>query len=178
MRHSHERGFDEGLVLGIVREVGRGLEYLHARGIIHRNLKGSNILIDGRGAVRVTGFEKAAAMVEGGERLHNRRTFIGSPCWMAPEVLEQAYGYDASADVWSLGICALELLSGEAPFEHEPPMKVMLRVLAAAPPLPEKTSKALKELLGVCLKRPPPPSGRRRPSSSTTARSASSSRRR
>ena len=153
MRHSHERGFDEGLVLGIVREVARGLEYLHARGIIHRNLKGSNILIDGRGAVRVTGFEKAAAMVEGGERLHNRRTFIGSPCWMAPEVLEQASGYDASADVWSLGICALELLSGEAPFEHEPPMKVMLRVLAAAPPLPEKTSKALKELLGVCLKR-------------------------
>ena len=82
-------------------------------------------------------------MVEGGERLHNRRTFIGSPCWMAPEVLEQASGYDASADVWSLGICALELLSGEAPFEHEPPMKVMLRVLAAAPPLPEKTSNCL-----------------------------------
>ena len=64
MRHSHERGFDEGLVLGIVREVARGLEYLHARGIIHRNLKGSNILIDGRGAVPPSERRQGAAREE------------------------------------------------------------------------------------------------------------------
>jgi serine/threonine-protein kinase OSR1/STK39 len=125
-------GLDEPATLVVLREVLRGLQYLHGCGTLHRNLKASNILVDSCGAVRLTDFRASSSLIQAGEQRACAATFVGSPCWMAPEVLEQACGYQASADLWSLGITALELYTGEPPLARLQPMQVMLSVLHGA----------------------------------------------
>ncbi|KAK8943663.1 Mitogen-activated protein kinase kinase kinase 1 [Platanthera guangdongensis] len=125
-----------------------------------------NILIDARGAVKLADFGVAASMFDTGDRLRARNTFVGTPCWMAPEVMQQLHGYDFKADIWSFGITALELAHGHAPFSKYPPMKVLLMTLQnAAPALDyerdEKFSKSFKKMVASCLVKDP----KKRPSS-------------
>ncbi|PNH08988.1 Serine/threonine-protein kinase OSR1 [Tetrabaena socialis] len=161
MKYAHPEGLDEVVIATIGREVLKGLDYVHKNGSIHRDVKAGNILVDGDGNVKVGDFGVAASLERGGSWGHDkqaRMTFVGTPCWMAPEVMEQTVGYDFSADIWSFGITLLEMCHGHAPFAKFPPMKVLLMTLQnPAPTLEDKGkrhfSKALKDLVTRCLQK-------------------------
>ena len=89
---------------------------------MHRDIKGGNILIGSDGGIKISDFGITAKLKKG----KKRNTFIGSPCYMAPEVLDKDVksGYDSKADIWSLGITALELANGKPPNSEATTMKV------------------------------------------------------
>ncbi|CAN7068140.1 unnamed protein product [Brassica rapa subsp. trilocularis] len=160
IKSSYQDGFEEPVIATLLRETLRALVYLHAHGHIHRDVKAGNILLDSNGVVKLADFGVSACMFDTGDRQRSRNTFVGTPCWMAPEVMQQLHGYDFKADVWSFGITALELAHGHAPFSKYPPMKVLLMTLQNAPPgldyeRDKRFSKAFKEMVGTCLVKDP-----------------------
>ncbi|KAJ7520198.1 hypothetical protein O6H91_20G071800 [Diphasiastrum complanatum] len=160
MKTAFPDGFEEPVIATILKETLKALEYLHRHGHIHRDVKSGNILIDANGAIKLGDFGLATCLFDVGSRQRSQKTFMGTPCWMAPEVLEQAHGYDFKADIWSFGITALELAHGHAPFSKYPPMKVLLMTLQNAPPgldyeCDKHFSKSFKELIAMCLVKDP-----------------------
>ncbi|GKT34871.1 Serine/threonine-protein kinase fray2 [Aduncisulcus paluster] len=162
MKTCFRRGLPETHIAYILREALKGIEYIHKSGNIHRDIKAGNILIDGEGRVLLADFGVSAWMMEFGKRKTSRKTFVGSPCWMAPEIIEQvSCGYNESVDIWSLGITALECAFGAAPNSEYPPMKVMMMTLRKpAPALPAtgeygKYSRVFRDLIDRCLKKEP-----------------------
>ncbi|XP_044477240.1 serine/threonine-protein kinase BLUS1-like isoform X2 [Mangifera indica] len=156
MKIAYQDGFEEPAIGSILKETLKALDYLHRHGHIHRDVKAGNILLDSNGAVKLADFGVSACMFDTGDRQCSRNTFVGTPCWMAPEVLQPGSGYNSKADIWSFGITALELAHGHAPFSKYPPMKVLLMTIQNAPPgldydRDKKFSKSFKEMVAMCL---------------------------
>lgn len=162
MRRHYPQGYnDEILIATLLKEALKGLLYFHKDGRVHRDVKAGNILISAEGQVQLGDFGVAGTLIEAGDK-KPRRTFVGTPCWMAPEVMEQAHGYDYKADIWSFGITALELAFGRPPYANYQPMKVMLLTLQEDPPTPaiyednpKKMSKSFRDMISKCLKKDP-----------------------
>nr|GEV10480.1 serine/threonine-protein kinase BLUS1 isoform X1 [Tanacetum cinerariifolium] len=156
MKTAYQDGFEESAIASILKETLKALEYLHRHGHIHRDVKAGNILLDTNGEIKLGDFGVSACMFDRGDRQRSRNTFVGTPCWMAPEVLQPGSGYDFKADIWSFGITALELAHGHAPFSKYPPMKVLLMTIQNAPPgldydRDKRFSKSFKEMVAMCL---------------------------
>ncbi|XP_047193228.1 myosin-IIIb isoform X1 [Scophthalmus maximus] len=132
-----------------------GLQHLHNNRIIHRDVKGNNILLTTEGGVKLVDFGVSAQLTSARLR---RNTSVGTPFWMAPEVIaceqQYDYSYDARCDVWSLGITAIELADGDPPLAELHPVKALFKIPRNPSPtlrVPEQWCRSFIHFIGQCL---------------------------
>lgn len=131
--------FEESVVRSLTRQTLEGLSYLHQEGILHRDLKADNILLDTDGTCKISdfGISKKSDNIYGNDVTNSMQ---GSVFWMAPEVVRsQGQGYSAKIDIWSLGCVVLEMFAGKRPWSREEAIGAIFKLgnLNQAPPIPE-----------------------------------------
>ncbi|KAF2768664.1 mitogen-activated protein kinase, partial [Teratosphaeria nubilosa] len=158
----------ETLIANFVRQILKGLSYLHSKDIIHRDIKGANILVDNKGTVKISDFgiskrvetatllHPAAVGKRGGPRV----SLQGSVFWMAPEVVRQT-AYTKKADIWSLGCLIVEMFTGSHPHPNCTQLQAIFKIggtrkkkgaetadeTGARPDMPEQASEDAKAFL-------------------------------
>lgn len=143
---------DEKCIAVIGREVLQALGYLHKHGIIHRDIKAANILLTDEGRVQLCDFGVAGQVTN----TLKRNSFVGTPYWMAPEVIREGQTYDFKADIWSFGITIYEIATGNPPFADQDPMRAVTLIPKSRPAqLEGDWSPAMKEFVALCLHEEP-----------------------
>lgn len=143
----------EPLVRSFVRQILMGLSYLHGRDIIHRDIKGANILVDNKGTIKISDFGISKKLEQShilGNATNNRHrpSLQGSVFWMAPEVVKQTE-YTLKADIWSLGCLVVEMMTGNHPFPDCSQLQAIFKIGGgtASPTIPEHASEEAQSFL-------------------------------
>lgn len=151
----------EGLISNFVRQILSGLSYLHSQDIIHRDIKGANILVDNKGTVKISDFGiskrvEASTLLTTSpvpKRAGPRVSLQGSVFWMAPEVVRQT-AYTKKADIWSLGCLVVEMFTGSHPHPNCTQLQAIFKIGGsggsgqdARPDVPANASEAAREFL-------------------------------
>ncbi|XP_076635717.1 STKc_myosinIII_N_like and MYSc_Myo21 domain-containing protein ninaC isoform X3 [Colletes latitarsis] len=144
----------------ILKEVIKAVIHLHENNVIHRDIRGSNILLTKEGEVKLVDFG-LSRMIQG--EMGKRYTCVGSPCWMAPEVAiskgnASDSGYGSRADVWAIGITAIELADGKPPFQDMHPTRALFQIVRNPPPnlyRPSNWTQTFNDFIAECLEKNP-----------------------
>ncbi|KAK6843815.1 hypothetical protein PG987_004675 [Apiospora arundinis] len=143
----------EPLVRSFVRQILDGLSYLHNQEIIHRDIKGANILVDNKGTIKISDFGiskklEATNILNGAAANKHRPSLQGSVFWMAPEVVKQT-SYTRKADIWSLGCLVVEMMTGTHPFPDCSQLQAIFKIGGgrASPTIPDTASPEAIEFL-------------------------------
>ncbi|CRJ98676.1 hypothetical protein BN1708_009479 [Verticillium longisporum] len=139
--------FGESVVSSLTGQILNGLAYLHREGILHRDLKADNILLDLDGTCKISdfGISKKTDNIYGNDKSNNMQ---GSVFWMAPEVIRsEGTGYSAKVDIWSLGCVVLEMFAGRRPWSKEEAVGAIYKIAnGETPPIPDEVRETISPL--------------------------------
>uniref|UniRef100_A0A673N3V7 non-specific serine/threonine protein kinase n=1 Tax=Sinocyclocheilus rhinocerous TaxID=307959 RepID=A0A673N3V7_9TELE len=154
VKNTKGNSLKEDWIAYICREILRGLSHLHTHKVIHRDIKGQNVLLTENAEVKLVDFGVSAQL---DRTVGRRNTFIGTPYWMAPEVIacdeNPDSTYDYRSDIWSLGITAIEMAEGAPPLCDMHPMRALFLIPRNPPPKlkSKKWSKKFIDFIEGCL---------------------------
>lgn len=145
--------FAEDAIAEVMHSLCQGLAYIHRERKLHRDIKAANILLTDEGCVKLADFGVAGQMTN---TLRQRNTYVGSPFWMAPEVIQRSQ-YDHTADIWSVGITAFELARGHPPYHDKFVLSALALIANSEPPRLDPTvhSKDFCDFVAGCLRAQP-----------------------
>ncbi|XP_014524160.1 mitogen-activated protein kinase kinase kinase NPK1 [Vigna radiata var. radiata] len=149
--------FPESVIRMYTKQLLLGLEYLHNNGIIHRDIKGANILVDNKGCIKLADFGASKKVVELAT-INGAKSMKGTPHWMSPEVILQT-GHTISTDIWSVACTVIEMATGKPPWSQQYPQEVSalfyIGTTKSHPPIPEHLSAEAKDFLLKCFHKEP-----------------------
>ncbi|KAG9510434.1 Serine/threonine-protein kinase PAK mbt [Fragariocoptes setiger] len=132
----------------------QALAYLHAQGILHRDIKSDSILLTGDGRVKLSDFGFCAVV---SPEAPKRKSLVGTPYWLSPEIINRK-PYGPEVDIWSMGVMVIEMVDGEPPLFHEQPLQAMRKIRDMPPPglkKPHEVSPELQDFLSRMLVKDP-----------------------
>jgi len=149
-----DKTLSEEQIAVLAKDVLQGLAYLHSLRKIHRDIKAGNILLNNKGRSKLADFGVSGQL---SDTMAKRQTVIGTPFWMAPEVIQEV-GYDAKADIWSFGITCIEMAESKPPYSNIHPMRAIFMIPSRPPPRltePEKWSADFNDFVAKSLTKNP-----------------------
>ncbi|KAJ9460135.1 hypothetical protein DIPPA_00467 [Diplonema papillatum] len=161
LAQKHNGKIPDLLVKKFTKQILCGLEYLHKRKVVHRDVKGANVLIDDKGDCAIADFGTSKCIDDMVSRTYGCTTMVGTPYWMAPEVITACDdgAYDTKVDVWSVGCTIVEMITGNPPWsgQHENMWAAIFHIAQSTepPPLPSDIGKGIKGFLNRCFERNP-----------------------